>query len=712
MAACPLASGPTRPHDVVVGFGGRRLAVVMTAVTVVLLGTGLGLSTAALGDPVPAIAVFVYLSALPITGGLLAARRPSNPVGWILVGSGLCLAVTVFATGWVDYGVLEHPGALPATDLMIWLQWPGFLAFLLPVSLLPLVFPNGELISRPWRGVAAGAAAGLVLAGAGLALKPGAVDEKQPELVNPYGLEGASGVVNGLLGVGLVLVFSMAVAGGVSVVLRYRRAGTTERVQIRLVAIAAVLLVVLVLAANLLPGAHDEGSAPRVAAEAVTFIGLPAAVAVAVLRHRLYEIDRLVRRSVVYGALWTLIAAVYVGIAAALGLAAGARFSVAVAVAVTIAVTLLFQPARRHLERVADRLVFGSRLTGVEVLARFGTTLREGFDLDQIAPRLAATVRAGLGLDWARVSVYLPVTGGVHVEPMGVDGAALNGALDPAVTVELMYAGEPVGVIECGPKPEGEISSADLRVLQTLADQAALAVRNARLAAELAARLDEIARQADLVEASRTRIVQAQDVERRRIERNLHDGAQQEIATLMTKLALARSRLRSDPDRADAALAELQQDTRQLLVGLRELAQGIHPSVLTDRGLIDAIEARLRRLPLDAALYAPEDLRERRFAEDIEGAAYFVVSEALANVVKHSQAALAEVHVSVDSGELRVEIADDGVGFVPDQLIGGLAGLADRVEAVGGTFVVTSSPGGGAVVHAGFPARSRNVAHA
>ncbi len=712
MAVCPLATGPKRAHHVIVSFGRHRVAVVMTVATELLLGAGLGLSTAALGDPLESIAVFVYLSALPLVGGLLAARRPSNPVGWILVAAALSLGVTVFATGWVDY-VVEHPQALPVRDLMTWLQWPGFLAFLLPVSLLPLVFPNGELLSPRWRAVAGTAVCGLVATGIGLALRPGALDEERPELVNPYGLEGAKGLVDTILGVGLVLVSVAAAAGGVSLVLRYRRAGTIERVQIRLVAIAAVLLVVLVLVVNLLPGAHDGGSAPRVIADAVMFIGLPVAVAVAVLRHHLYEIDRLIRRSLVYGALWTLIAAVYVAVAAALGIAAGAQFSVPVAVAITIAVTLLVQPARRKLERVADRLVFGARLSGVEVLARFGTTLRESFDLDQIAPRLAATVRAGLGLDWARVSLYLPAADGMHVEPIGVDGAVLDSPLDPAVTVELVHVGEPVGVIECGPKPEGEISAADLGVLQTLADQAALAVRNARLAAELAARLDEIARQASMLEASRTRIVQAQDVERRRIERNLHDGAQQEIATLMTKLALARSRLHSDADRADATLAELQHDSRQLLVGLRELAQGIHPSVLTDRGLVDAIEARLRRLPHDAALHAPQDLCSRRFADAVEGAAYFVVSEALANIVKHAQATRAEVNVSVDGGHLLVEIVDDGVGFLPDKPPGGgLAGLADRVEAVGGTFTVTSSPGGGAVVRAVFPARAREAADA
>jgi signal transduction histidine kinase len=155
-----------------------------------------------------------------------------------------------------------------------------------------------------------------------------------------------------------------------------------------------------------------------------------------------------------------------------------------------------------------------------------------------------------------------------------------------------------VGRIDCGPKVKGELTDHDRHLLQTLAAQASLAARNARLAAELSRRLTEIQRQASELAASRARIVQAQDAERRRIERNIHDGAQQELVGLMAKLRLARNQLHGAPERADVTLRELQAETRLVLAGLRELAQGIHPSVLSDRGLVEAVATRTDRMPI------------------------------------------------------------------------------------------------------------------
>jgi signal transduction histidine kinase len=257
----------------------------------------------------------------------------------------------------------------------------------------------------------------------------------------------------------------------------------------------------------------------------------------------------------------------------------------------------------------------------------------------------------------------------------------------------------PVGVIECGPKREGKYSELDQSLLDTLARQAALAVRNAGLASELSARLEEIRVQAGELAASRARIVHVQETERRRIERNIHDGVQQELVALIASLRLARNQLDRDPGAAGATLAALQEAVKVTLDDLRNLAQGIHPSVLSDKGLLPALEARARAAPVAVAVIADRASRRLRFEDDVEGAAYFFACEGLANALKHGRADSIELEVEHERDWLSVEVRDDGVGFVPQRTPKrGLANLEDRVAALGGRFLIDSEPGRGTTV--------------
>lgn len=458
----------------------------------------------------------------------------------------------------------------------------------------------------------------------------------------------------------------------------------------------------------------------------IAFTLMPFALAISILRYRLLDIELVIRKSVVYGVLWLAIALGYAGLAALLGIAASQRFPVGLAVIVTIVATMVFGPVRRWLERLADRWVFGERLGGYELLRRFGATLEETFDLEELTPRVAATIRQGLDVRWVRISLYGE---GAALEPVGADGIEPGSELTPTAAAPLLYGAEAIGWIQCGPKAEGRFGTKDQDLLETLGRQAALAIRNSRLATELANRLEEIRRQAQELTASRTRIVQAEEAERRRIERNIHDGVQQEIVALLAKLRLARNQLRRDPEVADATLAELQEEARQALEDLRELARGIHPPVLSDRGLVEAIEARAARLPLGITIEADRGLRGRRYAQEIEGAAYFLVCEALANVLKHASARHVAVRLSDDDGPrpqkvgphprgmglLRIEVVDDGVGFSPNgtssptgEVTTGLRGLTDRTEALGGSLQIISRPGAGTRLVAHLPSRERS----
>lgn len=496
--------------------------------------------------------------------------------------------------------------------------------------------------------------------------------------------------------------------------LRYRGSTYEQRIQIKWVLYAVTLMAAIQIVAQAVIASGLISDRAGVVLQNVTIapvaVVLLVAFLIALFRHRLLDIDLVIRRSIVYGAVWLIIGAVYVGVAAGVGIAAGHRVPVGVAIVVTVAATLLFQPLHQRLERVAGRLIYGGeRLSRYQLLTRFGETLEHAFDVGQLAPQVAVAVRSGLDLKWARVS--LSFQEGVPAHPAGASGIGLDEDEAPDVTVPLEHAGEPLGTIECGPRAEGRLKPEDQELLATIARQAALGIHNSRLASELSARLDEIRRQAGELAASRARIVQTQETERRRIERNIHDGVQQEMVALVAKVRLARNQLRRDPEVADTTLEELQHEARQTLEELRELSRGIHPAVLTDRGLLEAVEERTSRLPLGVAVHAPAALRGVRFGEETEGAAYFFVSEALANVLKHAAASRATVRLRHEDDRLFVEVADDGVGFVPADATGsGLTGLRDRIEAVGGSLRVASRVGEGTTVAATLPAVIREGA--
>jgi signal transduction histidine kinase len=221
---------------------------------------------------------------------------------------------------------------------------------------------------------------------------------------------------------------------------------------------------------------------------------------------------------------------------------------------------------------------------------------------------------------------------------------------------------------------------------------AGLALDNERLQADLRARLDDL-------QSSRARIVAAGDTERRRLERNLHDGAQQRLLSVSFALGLAESRLPTDPEGARAIVVTARDELGQALEELRELARGIHPAVLTSRGLGVALKALAMAAPLPVDIAVPPG----RLPEPVEAAAYYLVAEAVANATKYAHARGVKVAMSRRDGHVAVIVIDDGVGGADPSAGSGLRGLADRVEALDGRFSVTSPPGGGTTIQASIP---------
>lgn len=394
----------------------------------------------------------------------------------------------------------------------------------------------------------------------------------------------------------------------------------------------------------------------------------------------------------VYAALWLLIAAAYAGLAAALGMAAGRRVPLDVAIVLTIAATMVAAPLRRRLERLADRLVFGRRLSGYELISQLGARLEASPGPEDVAGTVAVAVREGLAARWVRVSL------GRHEQrPVAAAGINRDGPDDPVLHVPLTHGLEVLGAIDCGPKTEGRYTPGDQELLATLGRQAALAIRNSQLTSELSQRFDDLAE-------SRARLVHAEAAGRRRLERDIHDGVQQELVAVLARLGLARNQLRRDKDLAETTLKDVLADGRRALESLQELVRGLHPPVLTDRGLADAVRERTARLPIAAEVSMDGLAPDARFGPDIEGAAYFFVCEALGNVLKHARATKACVRLQAGKGHLTVEVRDDGQGFAVDTAAQtGLCGLRDRIEALGGQMDIASTAGRGTSVRARLP---------
>ncbi|HEX7262668.1 MAG TPA: sensor histidine kinase [Candidatus Dormibacteraeota bacterium] len=490
----------------------------------------------------------------------------------------------------------------------------------------------------------------------------------------------------------LLDAFQYSIAVAIALLfLRYRRFGPQQRRQIRGAVVGVAVIYGLV---NLMFLVGT--STGNTFVDGLIFFGLVALIpvppAIGILNPRWLDIDLVIRRSIIYGVLWLLIAAAYVGVATAVGIAIGQRVPLQLAILLTIAATLFFQPARHWLERLGDRLVFGRRLGGYQLISQLGAGLESSTAAKDVAGTVAAVLQTGLGARWVRVDLNRPQPTMVALAGTEPDDGAVA-----ALTAPLVHATQVVGRIECGPKLEGTYLPADQELLTTLGRQAALSIRNSELTAELSDRLEELA-------ASRMRLVQADDVARRRLERDLHDGVQQQLVGLLARLGLARNQLRRDPELAGATLRDASLDAQRALENVQELARGIHPAILTDRGLVEAVRERATRMTIPVDVRTDGVLPGTRFTPDLEAAAYFFVSEALANVLKHAQANRVDIRFVNDHARLVVEVEDDGRGFDPGHAkSSGLRGLQDRIDALGGRLELRSRPGKGTVLLMDLP---------
>jgi signal transduction histidine kinase len=457
---------------------------------------------------------------------------------------------------------------------------------------------------------------------------------------------------------------------------RFRRLDRAQRARMAWPLQAALVLILMAFVNYLVLGETLPDIALNVL-DAACMVLLPVSLGIGIVRPELFDVLGTVRRTVGFTVLSLTIVLLYVAAAGVMGAAVG-RDNLQVAVVVAVFAALAMEPLRRRLLRGAGRLAFGEQISRDELLVRLGATLEHTVDRDELKESIAATAYEGLGVEWVRLAVH-------GEEPVHVGRAPAPGE-HPAAEARMVHGRDDVGSIACGPVLRGRVDAGMRSLLDTLAHQSALALTNARLA---------------------ERLVTAEETARRRLERDLHDGAQQDLAALLTRIGLARSQLqRGDPALVSDTLDTMHGDAQVALENLRELASGIHATVLSDQGLVEAIENRVARLPLQVSVHAGPGIREERFAPSVEGAAYFTVCEALANTLKHGAADHAVVSIRHEAGALRLEVSDDGSGFDAGARngAGGLAGLEDRLSALGGSLEVRSRPGEGTTLLATVPA--------
>ncbi|HEV3166484.1 MAG TPA: histidine kinase [Isosphaeraceae bacterium] len=639
------------------------------------------------------------LLALPLFSGgviafLLTARRPENPVGWLLGGSMVVITILLLGNAYGDHWLYapDLPGALVVPLGVIGaLGWAaGFPALLV---VLPLVFPDGHLLSRRWRPLVWLAAATAIMAVIASSLDPAAMGDGHRQVANPLGLSGAHDFLNLLLGpVYTVVAVPLMVAAVVSLGIRYRRADSALRHQLKwFIAAASVAVVAMVVALV------TQFSPLGFLAITIGFTALPVSIGIAVLRYRLYDIDVVISRALVYGALAAFITAVYVGIVVGIGtlVGGGGRPNLVLSILATAIVAVGFQPVRERVQKVANRLVYGKRATPYEVLSEFSGRVAESYAGGDVLKRMAQVLQEGTGAEaatvWLRGPDHLDPAAThpdtvVGYEPIAISDGILPDIPNASRAVPVRHQDEVLGVLTLVKRRGEALTPIEEKLVTDLAHQAGLVLKNVGLTADLQRRLEEL-------RASRQRLVAAQDEERRRLERNLHDGAQQNLVAIKVKLGLAEMMTTKDPAKAGDLISSLKADTDEALDTLRDLARGIYPPLLADQGLKAALESQTRKATLPV-IVEPDGID--RYPQEVEAAVYFCVLEALQNVQKYAHATTAVVRLSVVDDQLRFEVSDDGMGFDQSRVArgSGLTNMADRIDALEGHLAIASEAGG------------------
>jgi signal transduction histidine kinase len=648
---------------------------------------GVAVNGESLAQQVPYVIAFTLFG---VVGSLLLSRLPGNRVGGLLLFGAAVTAGSFAAGELMTYLVREGVTDGPVVVAMGFLSSLGWLVGTFSVVLfLPMLFPDGHLPSRRWLPFAWLCAVVLAFLGVSMLFGQDILTGSSDDAViaNPFFMPAVAGLeipdaVFGLTLIGL-LVGSVA-----SLVVRFRRSSGVERQQIKWVALAVAFLASSFVLSTVASGIGLNGDLIDSIVTGIAFITLPVAVAVAVLQYHLFDLDLVVKKALVAGALVLLVIAAYAAVVGLLGVITSGNESSGFVFTVALLLGLAFRPVTRFARRIADRVVYGRRATPYEVLTEFSERVGESYATEDVLGRMAQILGqatgAGSARVWLRLGAELRPAASWPTDPEPAVVASVAHEVLPTIegetVVEVRDRGELLGALSVAMPPSDPMNASKEGLVRDLASQAGLVLRNVRLVEEL--------------RASQRRLVTAQDQERRRLERNIHDGAQQQLVALSVKTRLARDLTPRDPARAAEMLTQADAEIQRALEDLRDLARGIYPPFLVDEGLAAALDAQARRSPV------PTTVRSGglgRYAPEVEAAVYFSCLEALQNVAKYAEASSASVTLSQSNGHLTFEVVDDGRGFDPgaERSGTGLQGIADRLGALHGEVTIRSELGAG-----------------
>jgi signal transduction histidine kinase len=682
----------------------RRLAWTIWGVSVAFMIAWLFVDASSGPVDIGEYAFVVFAVLLYSTVGvLITSRQSSNRVGLLFAWVGLSASISLLAG---SYALMAQQRDLPFIAASAWVGRVGFTAMFGPLGFLFLIFPTGRPASRRWGWLLRVMLVAYAVTLIGFALTPGSLTAGFAELdapvANPIGLPHSWKLaVEAVTTAAGFLVVVGALLSVISLIQRFRRAPQLERQQIRWLAFLGVFLViVLVLFFALVATGivSDEGAVSGVAFFAFiigVFLGIPIVCGIAILRHGLWDLGVVVKKTVQYG---LLVAGFVVAVAllavllpvVLIGLGGGDVVDVPMIV-IGAVLAIGFILVRKRAQRWANRIVYGKRSTPYEVLSQFAERVGETYSTEDVLPRMAQLLGEATGARVARV--WLRIGDEMRAEASWPPGAptarnvTVHGDDLPSFgaddAFDVRHQGELLGALTVFLAANDPMNPTKEKLARDMAAQAGLVLRNVRLIEDL--------------RESRRRIVSAQDERARTLERNIHDGAQQQLVALSVKLRLAAGLLERDPSKARIMLEELQGQTTETLEDLRDLARGIYPPLLADKGLPAALEAQARKSPVPVTVQ-PDGVG--RYGQAVESAVYFCCLEALNNVAKYAEASAVSLRLSQEDRWLRFEVEDDGRGFeVTARSYGtGLQGIADRLAALGGAVEVRSAPGTGTTV--------------
>lgn len=669
---------------------GRLIGWSLVAVYLTLAAVGLALqfltNTSYTNIAFPVLLIIIPLIGIwPVIGALIISRHPRHPVGWLLSIGLLAPAFDMFFSGYVIYDINVYPGALPGFSLgLLWLMWSGFPFATTAFTLMIFLFPDGRSPSPFWRKVTWTAVGTLLLYLTIQAVEPRVVDPFTGILLNnPLGVSPSFwAFLEPFWLASLAMLALCNLAAVISLILRLRRAKGDERQQIKWLVLPAVgyfLSIPITILALVETNAQILETAVALAVFSVP--GMVIATAIAIFKYRLYDIDLLINRTLVYGSLTLLVIGIYVLVVAALGTIFQAQGNMVITLLATGIVAVLFQPLRERLQRSVNRLIFGERDDPIEALSRLGRQLETAVPAKDVLPRLAETIAETFKLPYVRIQLSAENED---------DVAAEYGAPSPELaSFPLLYQGERIGrLVVALRSPGSPFSPAEMRLLRNIARQAGAAAHAIQLTVDL--------------QRSRQRLVTAREEERRRLRRDLHDGLGPALASIVWQADSARDLVHTNPSEAEQLLESTTEQAQSALTDIRRLVYDLRPPALDELGLVGALEqAAQQHQHTVVTVAAPGPLHSLPAA--VEVAAYRIVQEALKNAVEHGRADNCRVDLTLD-GQLYLTVADNGVG-IPEMVTPGvgLVSMRERTEELGGTFMIHPRLRGGTKLEVSLP---------